>query len=167
MRLGPRSRKLLLTVHVATTVGWLGGVSVVLALAVIGLVDQDAATARGAYLVMDPVGRWVLVPFAFASLATGVLQGLGTPWGLFRYYWVLIKLVLTTGATAVLVLYLRTFDAMAGRAADLGADLGTVRNPSPVVHSVLAVLVLCLSTALATYKPRGRLGAARRAAGSS
>jgi hypothetical protein len=83
---------------------------------------------RGAYVVMDPAARLVLVPLAFASLLTGLIQSLGTVWGLFRHYWVLCKLLLTVVATIVLLAYMESFKAMADVAADPGADLSAVRN---------------------------------------
>ena len=155
MIMPPRLRKLALTAHVATTVGWLGAVVVFLALAVVGLTSQDAQTVRGAYLVMEPTAWYVLVPLAFASLATGVVQSLGTTWGLFRHYWVLFKLLITVFATIVLLIYMETFSFMARVAADPSADLGVVRDASPRLHAVLALLVLLVATVLAVFKPRG------------
>lgn len=151
----PRLRKLALTVHVAATVGWLGAVVAFLALAIIGLTSQDEQTVRGAYLVMEPAAWYVLVPLAFASLITGIVQSLGTVWGLFRHYWVLFKLLITVVATAVLLIYMETFRFMAGVAADPRADLDAVRNSSPRFHAVLALLVLLVALVLAIYKPRG------------
>ena len=110
---------------------------------------------RGAYLVMEPAAWLVLVPLAFASLLTGVVQSLGTTWGLFRHYWVLFKLLITVFATIVLLMYMETFRLMAGVAADPSADLGVVRNASPGLHATLALLVLLVATVLAMYKPRG------------
>jgi uncharacterized membrane protein len=156
MIMRPRLRAFALIAHVASTVGWLGAVVVFLALAVVGLTSQDAQTVRGAYLVMEPTAWFVLVPLAFASLLTGLVQSLGTTWGLFRHYWVLCKLLITVVATIVLLTYMETFRSMAGVAADPTADLGMVRNPSPVLHAVLALLVLLVATVLAVVKPRGR-----------
>jgi hypothetical protein len=150
-----RVRKLFLTAHVTTTLGWLGAVLVFLALAVVGLTSPEAQTVRGAYLVMEPAAWFVLVPLAFASLLTGIIQSLGTPWGLFRHYWVVFKLVIAAFATIVLLTYMDTFRVMAGVAADPGADLGLVRNGSPLLHAVLALFVLLVATVLAVYKPRG------------
>ena len=155
MLMSPAARKLALTAHVATSVGWLGAVIAFLALSVIGLTARDEAVARGVYLVMEPAARYTLVPLAFASLLTGIIQSLGTEWGLFRHYWVLFKLALTMLATLVLVTYMGTFRAMAQSAADAATPLAIVRNPSPVVHAVLALLVLLATTVLAIYKPRG------------
>jgi hypothetical protein len=155
MIMPPGLRRLALTAHVATSVGWLGAVAAFLALAVIGLNSQEAQTVRGVYLVMEPAAWFVLVPFAAASLLTGVLQSLGTTWGLFQHYWVLFKLVLTVLAAIVLLTYMETFAFMAGVAADPNADLAVVRNGSPRLHAALALLVLLVTTVLAVYKPRG------------
>jgi hypothetical protein len=155
MTMTPRLRKFALTAHVTTTVGWLGAVACFLALAVVGLTSQDAQTVRGAYLVMEPTAWCVLVPLAFASVLTGLVQSLGTEWGLFRHYWVLFKLLINVFANIVLLIYMETFSLMAGVAADLSTDVGVVRNASPMLHAALALLVLLVATVLAVYKPRG------------
>ena len=104
MTMSPGLRRIALTAHVTSSVGWLGAVLVFLGLAVVGLTHQDAPTVRGAYLVMEPAAWYVLVPLAVASLLTGLVQSLGTAWGLFRHYWVLFKLVITIFATLVLLM---------------------------------------------------------------
>jgi hypothetical protein len=155
MTMPPRLCKLALTAHVTSSVGWLGAVAAFLALAGVGLTGQDAQTVRGAYLVMEPAAWFVLVPLALASLLTGLVQSLGTTWGLFRHYWVLFKLLINVFATIILLIYMETFSLMAGVAADPNADLDVVRNASPVGHAVLALLLLLVATVLAVYKPRG------------
>jgi len=162
MIMTPAVRKFALTAHVTSSVGWLGAVASFLALAVVGLTSEDASTVRGAYLVMEPAAWFILVPLAFASLLTGLVQSLGTTWGLFRHYWVLFKLLIAVFATIVLLTYMGTFRYMASVAADPTADLSVVRNPSPVVHAVLALLVLLVATVLAVYKPRGMTAYGRR-----
>jgi hypothetical protein len=156
--MAPGLRKLALTAHVTSSVGWLGAVAAVLALAIVGLTSDDAQTVRGAYLVMEPAARFVLVPLAFASLLTGLAQALGTASGLFHHYWVLFKLLINLIATTVLLLYMESFSHMAAVAADPSADLRVVRNASPVLHAALALLLLLVATALAIYKPRGVTG---------
>ena len=128
---------------------------VFLALAGIGLTSQSANTVRGAYLVMERAAWLALVPFAFASLLSGVVVSLTTPWGLFRHYWVVFKLLITAFATMVLMIYMETFRHMATIAADPASDLATIRNPSPLLHAVLALLILLVATVLAIYKPSG------------
>jgi hypothetical protein len=165
MTMNPRLRKFALTAHVTSSVGWLGAVAGFLGLAVVGLASQDAQTVRAAYLVMEPIGWFVLVPFALASLLTGLVQSLGTTWGLFRHYWVLFKLLINVFATIVLLMYMQTLDNFAGVAAETtssSGDLRVLRDLSPVLHSVLALLLLLVATTLAVYKPRGMTPYGRR-----
>jgi hypothetical protein len=155
MAFAPALRKLTLTTHVTSSVAWAGAVLVFLALAAIGLTSGDERTVRGAYLVMAPAAWFVLVPLAHASLFSGLALSLGTPWGLFRHYWVVLKLAITVFATVILMIYMGTFRQMAGVAADPVVELGLVRNPSPLVHSILALILLVAATVLGTYKPFG------------
>jgi hypothetical protein len=149
-------RRVVLTAHIASSVGWLGAVAAFIGLAVVGVSSDDPATVRGVYLVMEPAAWLVLVPLALVSLLTGVVQALGTPWGLLRHYWVVFKLVINLFATAVLLIYTSTFDSLADEAADPRADLATVRNVSPLLHASIAFVLLIAATILAVYKPRGR-----------
>ena len=155
MTMTPRLRRLALTAHVASSVGWLGAVVVFVVLAAIGVTSREPQTVRGAYLVMQPAAWSVLVPLAVASLLTGLIQSLGTSWGLARHYWVLFKLLINIVTTIVLLIYLQTFAAMAALAGDPGAELAEVRNPSPVIHACGALVLLLIATALSVYKPRG------------
>jgi hypothetical protein len=162
MTMTPRVRKLALIAHVACSVGWLGAVAGFLAVAAVGMTSSDAQTVRGAYLVMEPAAWFVLVPLAFASLATGLVQSLGTTWGLFRHYWVLAKLVINLFSTVVLLTYMETFSFMADVASDPSANLDEVRNASPLLHATAALVLLLVATVLAVYKPRGMTRYGRR-----
>jgi hypothetical protein len=82
----PALRKLNLTAHVISSVGFLGGVASFLVLSMAGLTSQDAETVRGAYLAMNLIGQFIIVPLCLAALLTGIVQSLGTEWGLLRYY---------------------------------------------------------------------------------
>jgi hypothetical protein len=67
----------------------------------------------------------------------------------------------------VLLMYMQTLSYLAGVAAETtlsNDDLGVLRTPSVVLHSVLALLLLLVATVLAVYKPRGmtRYGARQR-----
>ncbi len=164
MTMGPGLRKFALTAHVTASVGWLGAVAGVLALAVAGLTGKDAQTVRAAYLAMELTAWFVLVPLALASLLTGLVQSLGTKWGLFRHYWVLFKLLINVFATIILLMYTQTLGFLAELAAETtsSADLGGLRSPSPVLHAGAALLLLLVATVLAVYKPQGMTRYGRR-----
>ena len=159
----PSIRKLVLTLHVTSSVGWIGAVFVFLTLASIGMTSEDASTVRGVYLVMERAAWLTLMPFAFASLATGIIVSLVTTWGLFRHYWVVFKLLITVFATTVLLIYMETFRHMAAAAADPTRALDAARNPSPILHAILALVILLVATVLAIYKPQGVTPYRRRA----
>jgi hypothetical protein len=157
MTMTSRLRKIMLTTHVASSVGWVGAVASFLALAIAGLSSQDAQLVRAAYLVTGLIGWWVIVPLALASLVTGIIQSLGTEWGLVRHYWILVKLVMTTLATLLLLLHMQPISHIAGIAAatDLAPmDLRSLRVQL-VIEASAALLALLVMTALSVYKPRG------------
>jgi hypothetical protein len=158
MIMAPRMRKLALAAHVTVSIGWVGAVVAFLPLAVAGLISQDALLLRGAYVAMELIGWYALVPLAFASLLTGLIQAWGTTCGLFRHYWVLFKLLINIFATIVLLAYMQTLAYFASVAADptLSADdLHVLRSLSPTLHASLALLLLLVAVTLAIYKPRG------------
>ncbi len=158
----PALRKVTFATHITSSVGWLGAVMAFLALAVIGFTSDDESTVRGAYLVMAPAAWFVLVPLAHASLLSGIALSLGTTWGLLRHYWVVAKLLITVFATVILLIYMGTFRQMAGVAADPVMDVAVVRNASPIVHAVLALILLVAATVLGVYKPVGMTAYGKR-----
>ena len=170
----PALRRFTFTTHITSSVGWVGAALAFLALAVIAFTSDDPVKVRGAYLLMAPAAWFVLVPLAHASLLSGIVLSLGTPWGLFRHYWVVLKLCITVFATVILLIYMGTFREMAGVAADPVVDLAAVRNASPIVHATLALILLLAATVLGVYKPfgmtaygRGKLDEQRQAVSST
>ncbi|WEX78986.1 hypothetical protein PYH37_003958 [Sinorhizobium numidicum] len=157
MTMPPALRKFILVVHIISSVSSLGAVACFLALGLIGLGSADAQTARSPYVAMDAVARLVIVPLVFASFLTGLVQALGTTWGLFRYYWVLAKFLLTLLTAIVLLLQMDGITYVAAAAVEAAlsnVDLLDLRH-SLVVHAAGGLVVLLLTTVLSVYKPRG------------
>src|SRR5258708_40238925 len=157
MTLTPRLRKLVLTAHIIFAVGWLGAVAAFLALAVAGLTSEDAEIGRSAYIAMGLIARVVIVPLSFAPLLTGPALSLGTRWGLFRHYWILVKLLITLLCTLLMLVHVRPISFVAGAAAEKAlssADLHPLRVQL-VAYAGAALLALLVTTALSVYKPRG------------
>ena len=155
--MSPSLRKVALITHVTFSVGWLGSVAAFLALAIAGLTSADPQTVRAAYLSMEVIGWFVIVPLSIASLVSGLVQSLGTPWGLFRHWWVLMKLVMTVLATLVLLLHMQPVGHLgeAVRAAALaGGELRGLRLQL-IADAGAAIVVLLVATTLSIVKPRG------------
>lgn len=158
--MAPALRKFMLIVHITFSVGWLGAVAVFLALAITGLTSSDALLVRTAYLAMGLSGWFIIVPSSLAALATGVVQALGTPWGLFKHYWVLVKLVLTVGATLLLLLHMQPVTYLAEVAAKTNLSATDLRGLrlQLLADAAAALVVLLTATAISVYKPWGRIG---------
>jgi Na+/phosphate symporter len=135
----------------------LGSIAAFLALAIAGLTSRDAQMVRAAYLAMELIARLVIVPLAFASLLTGLIQSLGTPWGLFQHYWIVLKLLLTVFATGVLLAKMELIGYAARLAAETTLPRADLRAAGIqlVVHAAGGLLVLLVPAVLSVYKPPG------------
>jgi len=156
----PRLSKLVLTMHITTSVGRIGAVAAFLVLSIAGETSHDAEVVRGTYLSMNLIGLYVIVPLSFVALLTGLVQSLATHWGLFRHYWVLMKFLLTIGATALLLIHQfsavarvarHTSDAAPGVLPEVG-QLGT----QLVGDASFGLLALIAIATVSVYKAWGR-----------
>ena len=162
----PAVRKLTLTAHLVASVGWIGAVIgyIALGLAAAGG-GADSETIRAAWIGMELTGWYVIVPLAIASLLTGLVISLGTPWGLFRHYWVVISLLLTVVCVVVLVVHMPSVSATtamlrvgaaSGAAGTSGGQHGGHGGAGgDLFHPSVGLAILLAITALNVFKPRG------------
>lgn len=151
-------RKLVLLVHVLGSVGWTGAVAAFLALAVTGLNTLDVLTVRAVYIAMLPITWWIIVPLAVVSLVSGLLLSFCTAWGLFRHYWIIFKLLISSISLPILFLHTGIIRRVATSA------MTTALGPTDlyqdrlqlVVASTASLGALVVATFLSVYKPRGR-----------
>ncbi len=150
-----RSRKLVLAVHVASSVGWFGSLAVFIALALTGRVSGDAELVRACYLAMKLAVLFVIVPFSLISLATGITLANVMPWGLSRHYWVLLKLILSVVATFLLIVHTTPviFLSNAALKGTLSAD--SWMRVQILAYAIGGLIVVTTATVLAVFKPRG------------
>jgi len=157
MAMAPRLRKFALTAHVIFSVGWLGAVAGFLALAVVGLTSRHDQTVRSVYLMLDLTAWYVIVPLCLASVLTGLVSSLSTPWGLFRHYWVLLKILITIPSSLMLLVHMQPIGYIAGIAAKMPLSIPDLQRLKIqlVIEAGAALLVLLVATALSVYKPKG------------
>src|SRR5436309_6431030 len=86
--------------------------------------------------------RSTLFPYTTLFRSTGFVMSLGTPWGLFRHYWVLISLVLTIFSAVILLLHMPTVSSLAGVAREADRDRKSTRLNSS--HVKISYAVFCL-----------------------
>lgn len=154
MSMSPPVRKIALTAHLVSSVGWIGAALAYVGLGIAAVGSRDVATVRAAWTAMELTGWFVIVPSALAALATGLVMSLGTGWGLFRHYWVLLSFVLTLFAASVTVVHMPAVSALAALAREAeGAELAQLGGD--LFHPTVGVLVLLVITVLNVFKPRG------------
>ena len=151
---GPR--KILLITHISTSVGLMGAVAGFLLLAITGLISADPQLARSSYPAMELITRLLILPLVIASLIIGVAQSLVTPWGLFRHWWIVVKLGLNLIILAVLLVQMpgiRRVAEVAASSAPLETLFGV--RASFVVHGTGGLVALLIPLGLSVFKPRG------------
>lgn len=161
----PLARKTALLLHVIASVGWLGSVAAYLALSIAAGYGHDDALVRSACVAMNLVGWYVVVPLNLLAVVTGLIQALGTPWGLFRYYWVILKLALTTIGTGLLLMHqglLAGQAALAAGDATISGDSLRQLGAQLVWDSGLGLLLLMVLTGLSVFRPWGMTRRAAR-----
>lgn len=162
--MSPRLRKFTLTAHVTASVGWLGAVVAYLVLAIIALTSQQEQLIRAAYLSLEVIGWFAIVPLCVTAVITGLIQSLGTEWGLFRHYWIVAKFVLTIVGTTILLVHMQTVNRVAALATEPAfsrANMGHLPTQL-LIHAGGGLLVLLTATTLSIYKPWGRTPYGRR-----
>ncbi len=156
---GPRLRRGVLTVHILASVSWIGVDLCTLVLAIVGATSSDITTQRSAFVVLGTVADALLIPLPLLAVVTGIAIALGTRWKLLHHYWVAATLLATTASAAAVLFALRPrlhqAATLARSAQDPAAATGMLRQEI-IVASSLALLVLCMVTAINVYKPWGR-----------
>ena len=156
-------RKLVLVLHVTGGVGWLGLDVGLLFLVFTGLLTDSGRTAVAVYTALGIFVPPAVVSLSLLMLVTGLVQGLWTKWGLFQYWWVVVKLVLGIVLTALV--FVALLPAVGSLPAELtaadgvsGAAVRSALGAAPVqllFPPIVSFLSLAFALVLAVYKPWG------------
>ncbi|MFI9453272.1 hypothetical protein [Amycolatopsis sp. NPDC052450] len=167
MTFTPRWRKLVLVAHVVSSLGWLGITMVNAVLTFTSVFTEDARRQHGAILMMDQIGGYLLLPVSLTALISGIVLSVGTKWGLIRYKWVAIKLVLTLVAAGLTLFSLlpgiRELAAAAESTMD-GAFVAAGRRVDGFYPIIVSTTMYVTMTFLSVYKPGGKTPYGRRVA---
>jgi hypothetical protein len=130
-----------------------------MALVITGLTTIDNQLARGALLAMKLSAWYIIVPFCLASLLTGLLQAIKTKWGLFKHYWIVVKLLLTIIITILLLLHMQpiTYLAAVATAASFSNAQYATQLIDITAKAGASILVLVALTTISVYKPWGKI----------
>ncbi len=157
MRLKARGRKAWLAVHIVSAGAWIG-IDVVLAVLVFtAMLTDDPSLAAVCYQALRLFAVWPVLVAGLVCLGSGVMLGLGSRYGVVRYWWVAIKLVLNVVLTVLGLILLRP---AVGEAAVYGQSLlaGIPGVPPDLVFPpIVSPACLLAAVLLSIYKPGGRV----------
>lgn len=155
-----RTRKTVLVVHILSAGAWVGIDLIVGVLVLTGWLTASVSVQAVAYQALGLFVVWPMFVSGLVCLTSGVLLGLGSRYGLLRYWWVAVKLVMNVVLCALVMVLLRPGLAdvlrhgrtlAAGRSSDL--DVSFLFFPPAV-----SLAALSIATVLAVFKPWGRTG---------
>lgn len=166
-QLSGRPRKYIRATHIAFSAGWLGLVVAMLALGFTAATAPDPDFSVACYTMMGRIGTPVIPIFAVATLATGIILSVATPWRLLHHRWVVVKLVLSLVVIMTgVVLTGEWLQQAAARALTLAGNGSTTGLPAwlLVTGSAFHLLILWAATTISVAKPWGKTTLGRRAA---
>jgi hypothetical protein len=165
-RLTRTQQRLLVTLHVALSVGWLGASMAMLTLAIAARASQPGEQARSAYWTMHLLADVLLIPLSLSVLLIGVLTAATSPWGLLRHRWVLVKLTATCAAVALSLLALPAMTRIAYQAS-IQQALAAERDAGTrlIIASSVSVALYLSLTAISVLKPWRPTARSRNQAG--
>lgn len=90
-----QQKRWLLSAHLLCTVVWLGAALSSLIFNLTALFTNDAHLLNAAYVFADILDKALLRGGAIGALITGLLLSILTQWGLFRFYWIIVKEIMS------------------------------------------------------------------------
>jgi hypothetical protein len=154
-RLSLKARQALLTGHIIVTVGLLGDSAGFLAVAIRAARSDDPASKIELAETLNMFSLVFGIPLSVLAILTGVGLGLGTRWGVFRYPWVIAKLLLIV---SVMVVGGTVLAPGMARLEDGGND----GNALLIAGATYDVIALSVAVGLSVFKPGRRLGGRTR-----
>lgn len=167
-RLSLRKKQLLVAIHVLSVMAWFGGTCCMLLL---GWYLRSAENGEQLFYTLSSmhlVDEALLKYPALVALVTGVLLSVWTHWGLTRYYWVLIKLVLTVGIIQFAIFFVsRWFSFLLSAAEQWGyaayrQDAFRSVWMSNMLGGAVNLAALLFMTLITYFKPFGKIGRRKR-----
>ncbi len=158
-RLGTKTRRGVLIAHIASAGAWLG-IDVVMAVFIFtALLTDDAKVQALCYQALELFAVWPLLVTGLVCLVSGVILGLGSKWGLVRYWWVATKLALNLILTALVLVALRPEVIESAEQARrwVAGQPANLQVESLIYPPIVSPIALMIAMTLAVIKPWGRI----------
>lgn len=153
-RLSKNQRKGWLVLHIVTAGAWIGMDVVMGVLVFTAMWTSDPQTAALCYQVLELFAVWPMLISGVLCLISGVALGLGTKYGVVRYWWVAVKLVLNV-VLCVLVLF--SLRSGVQEAAEYGRTMTGTAPGDMVFPPIVSTVSLLFATVISVFKPWGKV----------
>jgi hypothetical protein len=156
-RLRGRTRKAVLIVHILAVGAWVGIDVIVAVLVLTGWLSGDPMLRSIAYQALGSFVVWPMLVSGLLSLVSGIVLGLGSKYGLVRYWWVAVKLVINIVLCTLILLVLRPgLGDVAAYGLELAAGTAGQRDLSQLFFPpAVSLSALTFATILSVTKPWG------------
>lgn len=156
-RLSTNTRRVVLIAHIASAGAWLG-IDVVMAVFIFtALLTDDPNVQALCYQALELFAVGPLLVTGLVCLTSGVILGLGTKWGLVRYWWVATKLALNVLLTALVLVALRPEVVESAEQARrwLAGEPASLAVEDLIYPPIVSPTALMIAMTLAVIKPWG------------
>lgn len=159
-------RRTVLAVHVLCGAGWMGLDLGLMVLVVTGASSGSGPTVAAAYTAVRLVVPIVVPVLATGMLLTGLLLGWGTKWGLLKWTWVSVKLLI--GLVLTVLVFALLLPGALSIPPELGGAAAEVRDAvggaarDLLFPPVVSFAALGVALVLSIWKPWGRTPWQRR-----
>lgn len=160
-RLSVTQRRWLLTLHLLFAAIMFGVAVGFLILSITAANTNDEGVLKACYTGMHVLAVTSVRASTIGTLVTGILLSVLTQWGLFKFYWIIVKegLTLLSIVLGPVGMYFWTLKAVTLTSAE---GLGALQDPAFVVNSgrlwigiILQILSLVAMFAISVFKPWG------------
>ena len=94
---GVRGRKIALTIHLICCGTWLGAaIAMMILITLRGQHFESDELFTSTWIAIKAIDDFVIILSAGVSFLSGCVLSLGTNWGFLKWYWIIVKLVVTT-----------------------------------------------------------------------
>ena len=162
-KLPVKKKQAIIIIHVLSLVCWLGGALVMLLLGMYMLKAENGDQLYYTLENMHSVDAVFIRYTALVALLSGIALSVWTNWGLFKYYWIVIKLVLTVLLIVFGIVYMGDWLSQIVRTADQArllalSDAAFLNTSYSLIGGALAnIISLVFMTAISYFKPFGKI----------
>lgn len=163
LKLSVTQRRWLLSFHLIFVAILLGVSVAFIILSIVAGTTNDVGILKACYLSMHILAETSIRASTIGTVVTGILLSLLTSWGLFKYWWILVKEILTIFSIVVGIvgIYFWSLNAVT-ITSEIGLHAFT--NSVFVVNEyqlwtgiILQVIFLVMMTIISVFKPWGKM----------